>query len=176
MSTPYLGEIRMFGFGRTPVGWLACDGSEQAISQYDTLFNLIGTTYGGDGINTFGLPDLRGRVPIHQGLGPGLSNYVIGQRAGAETVTLTVGQMPQHTHTLLATTSAATAFVPAADVQLGSLSGDTMYITDISGLDPIPLAPATIGSAGGSQPHSNLMPTLAVQFCIATEGLYPSQG
>ena len=176
MSTPYLGEIRMFGFGRTPIGWQACDGTILAISEYDALFNLLGTTYGGDGISTFAVPDLQSRVPIHQGTGLGLSTYVLGQRAGVESVTLIGNQMPQHTHTLLTTTSAATADQPANNTLLGALSGDTMYITDITGLSPIPLNAASVGIAGGSQPHNNLMPTLAIQFCIATAGVYPSHG
>ncbi|QWP75686.1 phage tail protein [Lysobacter sp. K5869] len=176
MSTPYLGEIRMFGFGRAPIGWQACDGTVLSIAENDALFNLIGTTYGGDGISTFAVPDLQSRVPIHQGTGLGLSPYVLGQRAGVESVTLIGNQMPQHTHTLLTTTSAATVNQPASNTLLGSLSGDTMYISDITNLQPIPLNTASIGTAGGTQPHNNLMPTLAIQFCIATSGVYPSQG
>ena len=103
MSTPYIGEIRMFGFGTrgAPNGWQGCDGSLLPISEYDALFALIGTTYGGDGQVTFGVPDLRGRLPIHQGTGPGLSTYVIGQKAGTETVTVLPTQMPAHTHPIL---------------------------------------------------------------------------
>ncbi|MBT2747288.1 MULTISPECIES: tail fiber protein [unclassified Lysobacter] len=175
MSQPFVGEIRLFAFGRTPTGWFACNGAAVSIAEQEVLFTLIGTTYGGDGQTTFNLPDLRGRVPIHQGTGPGLSNYVIGQRSGSESVTLIGNQMPSHTHTLLATTSAATANAPAPNLQLGALSGDTMYVTDITGLDPIPMAANCISSAGNNQPHGNTMPTLTVQYCIAWAGIFPSQ-
>lgn len=112
MSEPFIGEIRMFGFGRTPIGWQACDGSLLKISDYETLYVLVGTTYGGDGQTTFGVPDLRGRVPVHQGQGPNLTNRPLGQGGGTETVTLTEAQLPSHSHGLLATTAAATSNVP----------------------------------------------------------------
>lgn len=105
MGTPFIGEIRLFGFGRTPQGWQACDGSLLQISEYEPLYVLLGTAYGGNGTSTFAVPDLRGRVPVHQGQGPGLSNYVLAQRAGTETVTLTDLQMPAHTHVAQATTA-----------------------------------------------------------------------
>lgn len=175
MSNPFVGEIRMFGFSRTPLGWQACDGSLLPISQFDVLFSLLGTTYGGDGQSTFAVPDLRGRLPIHQGQGPGLSTYVIGQVAGSENVTLIPQQMPAHTHTVSATTAAATTGTPGPAVMPGTVSGDTMYATDITGLTGIPAAPQSISAAGGSQPHDNLMPTLTVQYCIAIEGVYPQQ-
>ncbi|ODS63693.1 MULTISPECIES: tail fiber protein [unclassified Arenimonas] len=177
MSTPYIGEIRMFGFGTrgAPNGWQACDGSLLPISEYDALFALIGTTYGGDGQTTFAVPDLRGRVPIHQGQGPGLSNYVIGQRAGTETVTVLPTQMPAHTHTAVATTAAATTGTPGNTVLPGAVSGQTMYVTDTSGGRAFTLSPQSVGQAGGSQPHENCMPTLTVQFCIAVFGIFPSQ-
>jgi microcystin-dependent protein len=175
MSTPYIGEIRMFAFGRTPLGWQACDGSLLPIAQYDPLFALIGTTYGGDGQTTFGVPDLRGRVPIHQGQGPGLSNYVIGQVAGTETVTLTSGQMPAHTHTLVATTGAASTLTPGSAVLPGAVSGDTFYVSDVTGATPGAMSAQAVSAAGGNQPHENTMPTLTLQFCIATEGIFPTQ-
>ena len=178
MSTPYIGEIRMFGFGTrgAPNGWQACDGSLLPISQYDALFALIGTTYGGDGQNTFGVPDLRGRVPIHQGQGPGLSNYVIGQMAGTETVTVLQTQMPAHTHTLVATTGAASSLTPGASLLPGTISGDSFYDSDITGTAAVQMSPQSTSLAGGSQPHENTMPTLTVQYCIATQGIFPSQG
>ena len=125
MSQPYIGEIRMFAFGTrgAPNGWQACDGSLLPISEYDALFALIGTTYGGDGQTTFAVPDLRGRLPIHQGQGPGLSNYVMGQMAGTENVTLLTTQMPIHTHTMVATTGAATSLTPGNTLLPGSVSG-----------------------------------------------------
>lgn len=175
MSEPFVGEIRLFGFGRTPTGWFPCDGSLQSISENEVLFTLIGTTYGGDGQSTFAMPDLRGRVPVHTGTGPGLSNYVIGQASGTENVTLLPTQMPAHTHPMFATTSLATSNKPAVNVQPGALSGDTMYLTDISGLPPIPETASAVTPAGNTQPHSNLMPTLTVQYCIAWAGIFPQQ-
>lgn len=171
MSTPYIGEIRMFGFGRTPNNWQACDGSLLAISEYDALFALIGTIYGGDGQTTFAVPDLRGRLPIHQGQGPGLSNYVIGQRAGTETVTLLSTQMPGHTHSIQATDVAGTA---------GSPTNSYLAAAPVSSFIPTASANATmaatsIGVSGGSQPHDNMQPFLTVQFCIALFGIFPSQ-
>ena len=178
MTTPYLGEIRMFGFGSrgAPVGWQACDGSLLSIAEYEVLFALIGTIYGGDGQVTFAVPDLRGRLPIHQGQGPGMSNYVIGQRAGTETVTVLSAQMPAHTHWLVATTGAANAPTPGSGVLPGAISGETFYASDITGATVLPMSAQSTGVAGGSQPHENCMPTLAVQYCIATQGIFPSQG
>lgn len=175
MSEPYVGEIRMFGFSRVPNGWQACDGSLMPISEYDVLFALIGTTYGGDGQTTFAVPDLRGRVPVHQGQGPGLSNYVIGQVAGSEQVTLISSQMPAHTHTLVATTGAASALSPGNTLLPGALSGDTFYATDITGATPVAMSGQSTSVSGGGQPHENCMPTLTVQYCIAWAGIFPSQ-
>jgi microcystin-dependent protein len=176
MSTPYIGEIRMFGFGTrgAPNGWQACDGSLLPISEYNALFSLIGTTYGGDGMTTFAVPDLRGRVPIHQGTGPGLSTYVIGQRAGTETVTVLPNQMPAHTHTLVATSRAATALTPGNTLLPAAVSGDDVYVSDVTGTTPASMSAQSTSLAGGSQPHENCMPTLTVQYCIATQGIFPS--
>nr|WP_298096098.1 tail fiber protein [uncultured Shinella sp.] len=176
MSTPYLGEIRMFGFPRVPTGWQACDGSLLAISQYDALYSLLGTTYGGDGQSTFGVPDLRGRVPMHWGSGQGLSSHVAGELAGTEAVTLITNQMPQHTHTFFATTAAADSATVGTTTELGALGSDTLYATDVTGLTPFSMSGASTKAAGNTQPHDNLMPTLTVQFCIALFGVYPSQG
>lgn len=175
MSTPFIGEIRMFGFGRTPLGWQACDGSLLSISENDALFALIGTTYGGDGQNTFAVPDLRGRLPIHQGQGPGLSTYVIGQVAGTENVTLLASQIPAHTHSLSAATTASTAITPGAAVLPGAVSGDSFYVNTTAGNTAAPMSPQMLGNAGGTQPHENCMPTLTVQYCIATQGIFPQQ-
>lgn len=175
MSTPFIGEIRMFGFGRTPTNWQACDGSLLPISEYDALFALLGTTYGGDGQTTFAVPDLRGRLPLHQGQGPGLSNHVIGEISGSETVTLVSQQMPTHTHILMATTSAATTVTPGTSLLPGAVSGDTFYVNTITGNTAAPMSAQMLGISGGSQPHENTMPTLTVQYCIATAGIYPSQ-
>lgn len=175
MSNPYLGEIRLFGFSRTPIGWQTCDGSLLSIAEYDALYVLLGTTYGGDGINTFAVPDLRGRVPIHQGQGPGLSPYVIGQKAGTEHVTLVGTQMPAHTHTMLATTNAATSRTPGTTLLPGAISGDTLYASDVAGATPIGMAPGSTSNVGGTQPHDNTMPTLTVQYCISLFGIFPTQ-
>jgi microcystin-dependent protein len=175
MSQPFVGEIRMFGFGRTPNGWAACDGSLLPISEYEVLFTLIGTTYGGDGQTTFAVPDLRGRLPIHQGSGPGLSNYVIGQKSGTETVTLISQQMPAHNHTALATTAAASSGTASGSLLPGTVSGETVYVTDTTGAVAFGLAPQSVTPAGGTQAHNNLMPTLTVQYCIAWAGIFPSQ-
>lgn len=176
MSEPYVGEIRMFGFPRVPTGWLPCTGGLYAISQYDALFNLIGTTYGGDGVVTFATPQLSGRVPIHQGAATGLSSYVIGQMAGSESVTLLPTQIPQHNHSMTATPSSANATSVSTTVQLGAVTSDTMYVTDITGATSFITAPQSTQPSGGNSPHDNTMPTLTVQFCIAWAGIYPMQG
>jgi microcystin-dependent protein len=175
MSQPYIGEIRMFGFGRTPNGWQACNGALLPISEYDALFALIGTTYGGDGQSTFAVPDLHGRLPIHQGAGPGLSNYVIGQKSGSESVTLIQTQMPTHTHTAVATTGASTALTPGTDLLPGAVSGDNFYVSTTTGATAVSMSAQSTSLAGGSQPHENCMPTLTVQYCIAVYGIFPSQ-
>ena len=177
MSQPFVGEIRMFAFGNrgAPNGWQVCNGSLLSIAEYEVLFTLIGTTYGGDGQSTFAVPDLRGRLPIHQGQGPGLSNYVIGQVAGTETVTLISTQMPAHTHTMVATAAASTALTPGTGLLPGTVSGDIFYATDLTGATAAPMAAQSTTVAGGSQPHDNTMPTLTVQYCIAWAGIYPQQ-
>ncbi|TKR33489.1 phage tail protein [Luteimonas gilva] len=176
MSEPYVGEIRLFGFSRLPNGWLPCDGSLQPISNYDVLFNLIGTTYGGDGQVTFAMPDLRGQVPLHWGNGPGLTPRTPGEAGGSENVTLIQGQMPAHSHTMYVTSATSTATAVGNGVNLlGTVAADTMYATDITGLGPIALSPQSVSLSGGNQPHENTMPTLTVQFCIAYAGIYPSQ-
>jgi len=169
MSNPFVGEIRMFGGNFAPLGWAFCDGTLLSISEYEVLFNLIGTTYGGDGQNTFALPDLRGRVPIHQGSNQG-STYVIGQLGGAESVTLTPNQLPAHSHQALVSSSAATSNTPVGNVwanwtgaQYSDLGADTT------------MNPAAIGPVGGNQPHDNMVPFLAVNFIISLFGVFPSQ-
>ena len=175
MSQPFLGEIRLFGYTFAPRGWMDCNGQLLAINQNDALFALLGTTYGGDGQNTFAVPDLRGRIPISQGQGPGLSNHVIGELAGTETVTLAASQMPNHSHVANATTAAATLST-ANGALLGAVSGDTLYTSDATGLTPGVMAASSISvGAGGNQPHENCMPTLTARFCIAVEGIFPSR-
>jgi microcystin-dependent protein len=167
MSTPYIGEIRMVGFNFAPVGWLACQGQLLPISEYDVLFNLIGTTYGGDGQNTFALPNLQSRVPIHAGQGGGLSPRVIGQTGGAEQVTLTTQLIPSHSH------------VPQANTQASSSSPTNNFWGGWTGLEYSSSAPnaqtaADVNPSGGSQPHDNMVPFLVINFVIATEGIYPT--
>jgi microcystin-dependent protein len=173
MSTPYVGEIRLFSFSRVPTGWFACDGSLQPISGYEVLYTLIGTTYGGDGVSTFGMPDLRGQLPIHQGTGRGLTPRVLGAVGGSESVSLTTANLPSHTHNYLATTAAASANVPSGTVELGALNNDQMYTTDVAGLRTEVMSQAAVTSVGGNLPHENTMPTLTVSFCIAWAGIFP---
>lgn len=171
MSTPFLGEIRMFGGNFAPRGWAFCNGALVAISQNDALYALIGTTYGGDGQNTFGLPGLQGRLPIHQGTLPGGSTYVIGQVLGSETVTLTPNQMPAHQHAVAANSNNGTSPNPSASfVAATSLSPFVQSVPTDQ-----PLGAQSINGAGGSQPHSNMMPFLCVSFIIAMEGIFPSR-
>jgi len=176
MTTPYVGEIRLFAFPRIPSGWIACNGSLLPIAQYDVLYSLLGTTYGGDGTNTFAVPDLRGQLPVHMGAGPGLTPRVLGQGGGSENVSLLPANLPPHTHAWSATSADANANTPSATVELGTVSGDTMYTTDVAGLQSFALNAASISNTGGSQSHENTMPTLTASFCIAWEGIYPSQG
>ena len=176
MSEPFIGEIRLFAFNRTITGWQVCDGSLLSIAQFDALFAAIGTTYGGDGQNVFAVPDLRGRVPICYGSGQGMSTHALGEKAGSEAVTLQANDLPAHSHSFHATAADASTPTPAAGLQLGKLvGGDTMYATDVTGLNPIPAGDASVGKTGTGLPHDNLMPTLTLSFFIATEGIFPSQ-
>lgn len=175
MTQPYVGEVRLFPYNFAPLGWLDCDGSLQSIAEYEVLFNLIGTTYGGDGLTTFALPNMSSRIPVQQGTGPGLGNYVLGQVAGTEQVTVAPGQLPAHSHAFNAVDSAASATAPANSLQLGSVSGDTLYTSSTTGIASGTLAAAAVGSVGGTQPHDNTMPTLTVRYCIACFGIYPTQ-
>jgi microcystin-dependent protein len=170
MGQPFVGEIRMFAGNFAPVGWAFCSGQLLPISENDTLFNLIGTTYGGDGQETFALPDLRGRLPVHMGQGAGLTNRIIGEAGGVETVTLTTQQMPSHTHGLVASTGIANQSSPTNNVVAQSSAAD-LYIEDTP---TAPLANASILSSGGSQPHDNMHPYLCVSYIISLFGIYPS--
>ena len=164
MSQPYVGEIRIFGGNFAPVGWMFCDGQLLPISEYDTLFNLIGTYYGGDGQSTFGLPDLRGRLPIHMGNG-----FVLSQTGGVETVTLTANTIPAHNHTVTASSSPSYTSVPNGNYLA---SGPDIYD---QGKPGTAVMAGAISSAGGSQPHSNFQPYLCLDFIISLFGIYPSQ-
>lgn len=167
MAQPYVGEIRMFSGNFAPAGWMFCEGQLLPISENETLFQLIGTTYGGDGQSTFALPDLRGRIPVHQGNG-----FILAETGGAEDITLTANQIPGHSHTLLATSSQATAAATAGAVA-AQATGAT--ISPYGSDNPrIALAPASIRPVGGSQPHQNMQPYLCVNFIISLFGIFPS--
>ncbi len=164
MSVGYIGEIRIFGGNFAPVGWLFCDGSLVPITEYETLFQLIGTTYGGDGETNFALPDLRGRAPVHQG-----SGAIIGEAGGVEEVTLTLPQLPAHGHTPLASVAAATSGEPGAATWAAGATA--AFATTAPDTD---LAIGAVGPSGGSLPHENRSPSLGVNFIIATVGVFPS--
>ncbi|WP_350334596.1 phage tail protein [Coralliovum pocilloporae] len=171
MSEPFVGEIRMFAGNFAPRGWAFCDGQLLATSQNDALFSLLGTIYGGDGRTTFGLPDMRGRIPLHQGTGPGLSPRRLGSRSGSETETLTTNQLASHSHDLNANTAQATDTAPQ-----GKILAQGVGVNFYNPSDPnVSMAPSAITQTGGSQRHTNLMPTLCVNFIIALFGIYPSR-
>lgn len=177
MSNPFIGEIRMFAGNFAPRGWAFCASQLLPIAQNDTLYALIGTTYGGDGVTTFGLPDMRGRLPINQGQGAGLSSYVIGQKSGTESVTLTVPQMPGHSHALFATTATGSQPAPTNTSFTATLVG-TAELYAIPGANPLKqgaMNANSIGAVGGNQPHENRMPALVVNFIISLEGVFPSR-
>ncbi len=173
MSSPFVGEIRMFGGNFAPAGWAFCSGQVMAIAQNDVLFALIGTTYGGDGVNTFNLPDLRGRMPVHMGQGSGLSNYGLGQTGGTELVTLTIPNLPAHSHSVAGDSNTGTANSPAGDVWANS-TGAKQFVA-VASVNTT-LNASTIGAAAGSsQPHDNMRPYLAVSFIISLFGVFPSR-
>ena len=171
MSEPFVGEIRMFAGNFSPRGWAYCDGQLLAVSQNDALFSLLGTIYGGDGRTTFGLPDMRGRIPIHAGTGPGLSNRSLGAKGGAESVVLTESQLPSHSHAMQASTDPANSGYPAGLVVANT---DPLPIYNTEPAD-MPVTGAETGAAGGSQNHTNIMPFLCINFIIALFGIYPSR-
>lgn len=170
MSEPYVGEIRMFGGNFAPVGWALCDGRLLSIAENEVLFLLIGTYYGGDGVTTFALPDLRGRAPIHADQRPGSSNYRIGQAGGVETVTLTEAQLPIHAHAMVAQSATGTSAEPTGAVWAGSTLRDTHYGTTINAE-----AAPSISAVGGNQPHDNMPPFLTINYIISLYGIFPQQ-
>jgi microcystin-dependent protein len=169
MSEPFVGEIRMFGFSFAPQGWAQCNGQLLPINQNQALFSLLGTTYGGDGRITFALPDMRSRVPVGQGQGAGLSSYAEGQAGGAETMTLTAAQMPGHAHPVKASSSAASSDQPEGR----ALARSASYIYTAKPGTSTVMNADMLGEAGGSQPHGNIQPYLAMNFCIALNGIFP---
>jgi len=169
MASPYIGEIRMFAGNFAPVGWAFCDGALQPISENLALFNLLGTTYGGDGVTTFALPDLRSRVPVHAGTLSG-TPYTLGEKAGVESVTLTTNQIPNHSHAPQAQSGAGTQSNPQGNVWAAS------SLDQYSASAPsVPMAATALASVGGSQPHDNMVPFTCVSFIIALFGVFPPQ-
>ena len=176
MATPFLGEIRYFSFNFAPSGWAACSGQLLSISQNIALFSLLGTFYGGNGTTNFQLPDLRGRVGIGMGQGTGLSSYTIGQIGGEENHTLTVSEMPAHTHNVACTSTidnSGTVTVPQGNYWARENDGDAPYTASGSGLQA--MHPSAVGNFGGSQAHPNIQPGLVVTCCIALTGIFPSR-
>jgi microcystin-dependent protein len=172
MAQPYVGEIRIFAGNFPPVGWLFCEGQILPISENETLFQLIGTTYGGDGQETFAMPDLRGRLPVHQGQGPGITqNYVLAAAAGVEEVTLTIQQIPVHNHAFVASTAVSNSNSPANQVIAQSTQRAAYYEATTT----TNLAPTAILPVGGSQPHTNFQPYLCLNYIISLFGIFPSQ-
>lgn len=169
MSTPFLGQIAIFGFDFPPKFWALCNGQLLPIAQNQALFSLLGTTYGGDGISTFALPNLQGRMPVHWGQGPGLSNYNLGQQGGSTAVTLVAANLPAHSHTVTASSNAPTqgsptggAWATAANIPYASTANAAM-------------APGALANVGGSQPHNNVAPSLVLNYSIALAGIFPSR-
>lgn len=171
MSEPFVGEIRMFAGNFAPRGWAFCDGQLLAVSQNDALFSLLGTIYGGDGQTTFGLPDARGRIPIHAGHGPGLSERRLGTKSGIEEVTLTVNQLPSHSHPLQASSEAATSASAQGEVLAETIT-DRVYRPDSADAG---MAGSSVTNTGGNRSHTNEMPYLCVNFIIALFGVFPSR-
>jgi microcystin-dependent protein len=171
MAQPYIGEIRMFAGNFPPAGWAFCDGQLMPISENDALFVVVGTTYGGDGQETFALPNLQSRIPIHMGTSDGVT-YQIGEAAGVETVTLTTNQIPVHTHPLMASNAPGTGTNPAGSV-LGALSPVSIYKANVAAPN-IPMNASSITPVGGNQPHENMQPFLCINYIISLFGLFPS--
>lgn len=169
MAQPFIGEVKMFGGNFAILGYAFCNGQLMSIAQNDALFALIGTTYGGDGQTTFGLPDLRGRIPLHQGQGPGLTNRIIGESSGTETVTITTQQMAGHNHTVIANSNGGSSPNPQNNIVAGATQGNPYNQTAVDSQ----MGNQGIGPTGGSQPHDNMQPYLCISFIIALEGIFP---
>ena len=171
MSDPFIGQVMLFAGNFAPRGWAFCSGQILSIAQNTALFSILGTTYGGNGQTTFALPDLRGRVAISSGQGPGLSNYYLGQAGGEETVTLNMEQMPMHLHMAAASAEGGTSATPNGGVWAGSTARDSIYAATAD----TTMNPQAISTTGGNQPHNNMPPYLGVNYIIALEGIFPSR-
>lgn len=171
MSNPFVGEIRIFAGSFAPAGWMLCQGQLLPISENETLFNLIGTTYGGDGQETFGIPDLQGRAPIHMGTGAGGVSYVIGEEGGVESVTLSINQIPNHNHAFLVSQDQGSGTAPAGDT-LGSNPTVQLYRPGVASQT---FDPSALTATGGSQPHENMQPYLVMNYIISLFGIFPHQ-
>ncbi|WP_406700934.1 tail fiber protein [Singulisphaera sp. Ch08] len=170
---PYIGEIGMVAFNFAPRGWAFCNGQILPINQNQALFSLLGTTFGGNGVTTFALPDMRSRIPVHSGQGPGLSNYSLGETGGAEAVALTVAQLPRHSHAAQGGSGAGGSVGPAGQVWAGSTTNSTPYRS--AGVPTATMIPGSITATGGGQTHENRQPYLVVNFIIALVGIFPSR-
>ncbi len=176
MSSPFLAEIRIFGFNFPPRGWAFCDGQLMSISQNTALFSLLGTTYGGDGKSTFGLPNLQGSAPMHSGQGPGLSQRFLGETGGEQTVTLLQTEMPAHAHGAQGFSGAGGQNPGPADTWSdANQRGITTYAPSNANGANVQMSPLALSIAGGDQPHNNMMPYLTLNFCIALQGIFPAR-
>ena len=176
MSQPFLGEIRLWALNYNPVGWAFCNGASMSVAQNSALFSLLGTTYGGDGRINFHLPDLRGRVPIHQGQGPGLTNRQMGQKGGTETETVTSGQMPAHKHNMFGEEDVGTTPLPGPNFLIGELEINSQAVSFYSTSSPsLSLSADALSTEGGTTSRPNLMPYLTMNYCIATVGIFPTR-
>jgi microcystin-dependent protein len=175
MGQPYVGEIRMFAGNFNPNGWAFCDGRSLPIAENEVLFQLIGTTYGGDGEENFNVPNLQSRIPIHMGSGPDGTTYTIGEMAGTEAETLTVQQIPSHSHLPMGRSNPASQTSPAGAVLANATSSTTGILTYSADTPFVPMNNQSIAPAGGSQPHENTQPFLCINFIISLFGIFPSQ-
>ena len=171
----YLGEIRIFGATYAPEGWHICDGTLLSVNDNQALFSVLGVTYGGDGMTTFGVPDLRGRLVVGAGTGAGLTARLVGQTGGSETATVSTAQMPAHTHSYFAAPAVASANIPGSALLQGTIDNGVQYLkSNSSGATADLLATTSIGLTGQGQPHANVMPGMVVNYIIATQGIYPT--
>jgi microcystin-dependent protein len=179
MAEPFLGQIAVFPYAFAPQGWMDCAGQLLAVQQFAALFSLLGTQYGGNGTSNFVLPDLRGRVPVGQGQGPGLSNYFMGDQDGAAAVTITTAMMPSHIHSLNADTATSSTNASSGNLlsraQVGTPQEPTKALIYSAITPDTPLAPQAIGLVGGNQPHNNMQPYLGLRYCIAIRGIFPQR-